>query len=62
LSLTGEQRTEDTLFWGMTRDTISLRRARLQPDTIRTLMLVKKRLHLRNARAKAAQAARPLRR
>jgi hypothetical protein len=44
------------------RDTISLLRARLQPDTIRTLMLVKKRLHLKNARAKAAQAARPFRR
>ena len=46
----------------MTRDTISLQHARLQPDTIQTLMLVKKRLHLRNARAKAAQAARLLRR
>jgi hypothetical protein len=33
------------------RDTISLRRANLQPDTIRTLMLVKKRLHLVRAKA-----------
>jgi hypothetical protein len=29
------------------KDTISLRRARLKPDTIRTLMLVKHHLHLR---------------
>ncbi|KAI0271760.1 hypothetical protein BGY98DRAFT_1179456 [Russula aff. rugulosa BPL654] len=33
-----------------------------QPDTIRTLMFIKKRLHLKNARAKATQAVRPLRR
>ena len=38
------------------RDTISLRRASLQPDTIRILMLVKKRLHL--ARVKANKALR----
>jgi hypothetical protein len=32
------------------RDTISLRRASLQPDTIKTLMMVKQRLRLaRNA-------------
>ena len=32
------------------RDVISLRRARLEPDTIRTLMVVKQRLRLaRNA-------------
>jgi hypothetical protein len=36
------------------RDTISLRRANLQPDTIRMLMLVKKRLHLVRARADAS--------
>ncbi|KAH9992223.1 hypothetical protein BJV74DRAFT_771728, partial [Russula compacta] len=36
------------------RDTISLRRARFQADTIRILMLVKKRLHLGHVRAKAA--------
>lgn len=31
------------------RDTISLRRASLHPETIRVLMLVKKRLHLTRA-------------
>jgi hypothetical protein len=36
------------------RDTISLRRASLQPDTIRVLMLVKKRLHLARDKAKSA--------
>jgi hypothetical protein len=36
------------------RDTISLRRASLTPDTIRVLMLVKKRLHLTRAQADAA--------
>ena len=36
------------------RDTISLRRASLHADTIRTLMLVKKRLHLARAKANAA--------
>jgi hypothetical protein len=35
------------------RDTISLQRASLHADTIRTLMLVKKRLHLVRARANA---------
>jgi hypothetical protein len=36
------------------RDTISLRRASLNADTIRILMLVKKRLHLARAKATAA--------
>ena len=36
------------------RDTISLRRASLNADTIRILMLVKKRLHLARAKANAA--------
>jgi hypothetical protein len=51
LSVTGSAVTVERIFLGG-RDTISLRRARLQPDTIRTLMLVKKRLHL--VRTKAA--------
>ncbi|KAG1893812.1 uncharacterized protein F5891DRAFT_962450 [Suillus fuscotomentosus] len=39
----------ERIFSG-SRDTISLRRASLQPNTIRTLMLVKQRLRLaRNA-------------
>jgi hypothetical protein len=38
------------------RDTISLRRASLHPETIRILMLVKKKLHL--ARAQSAGALR----
>jgi hypothetical protein len=52
LSITGSAVAVERIFSGG-RDTISLRRARLQADTIRTLMLVKKRLHL--ARAKAAR-------
>jgi len=36
------------------RDTISLRRASLQADTIRILMLVKKRLHVARGKANAA--------
>lgn len=36
------------------RDTISLRRASLHADTIRVLMLVKKRLHLARAQANIA--------
>ena len=36
------------------RDTISLRCASLHADTIRVLMLVKKRLHLARAKANAA--------
>ena len=36
------------------RDTISLRRASLHADTIRVLMLVKKRLHLARAKVNAA--------
>ena len=36
------------------RDTISLRRASLQADTIHILMLVKKWLHLPRAKANAA--------
>jgi hypothetical protein len=36
------------------QDTISLRRASLHADTIRILMLVKKRLHLAHAKANAA--------
>jgi len=36
------------------RDTISLRRASLHADTIRVLMLVKKRLHLARSQANAA--------
>ncbi|KAH9976905.1 hypothetical protein BJV74DRAFT_781605, partial [Russula compacta] len=36
------------------QDTISLQCARLQADTIRILMLVKKWLHLDHVRAKAA--------
>jgi hypothetical protein len=36
------------------RDTISLRRASLHADTIRILMLVKKRLHLARAQANAS--------
>jgi len=31
------------------RDTISLRRASLKPDTIRILMLVKQRIHMRQS-------------
>ena len=34
------------------RDTISLRRASLKPDTIRVLMLVKKKLHLEREKSK----------
>lgn len=34
------------------RDTISLRRASLKADTIRVLMLVKKRLHLHREQSK----------
>jgi len=51
LSVTGSAVAVERIFSGG-RDTISLRRARLQPDTIRTLMLIKKHLHL--VRAKAA--------
>ncbi|KAJ7078225.1 hypothetical protein C8R43DRAFT_910419, partial [Mycena crocata] len=36
----------ERVFWGG-RDTISLRRSRLQPETIRTLMLVKHHLRLK---------------
>jgi hypothetical protein len=36
------------------RDTISLRRASLRPETIKVLMLVKKKLHLARAQATAA--------
>jgi hypothetical protein len=36
------------------RDTISLRQASLQPETIKVLMLVKKKLHLACAQATAA--------
>ena len=36
------------------RDTISLRRASLQPETIKVLMLVKMKLHLTRAQATAA--------
>jgi hypothetical protein len=36
------------------RDTVSLRRASLHADTIRILMLVKKRLHLARAKVNAA--------
>jgi hypothetical protein len=36
------------------RDTISLRRASLHADSIRILMLVKKRLHLARAKAKVS--------
>lgn len=50
VSHTGSAVAVERIFSGG-RDTISLRRASLQPNTIRTLMLVKKRLHL--ARAKA---------
>ena len=51
LSITGSAVAVEQIFSGGW-DTISLRCARLQADTIRTLMLVKKRLHL--VRAKAA--------
>jgi hypothetical protein len=44
LSLTGSAVAVERIFSGG-RDTISLRRASLQADTIRILMLVKKRLH-----------------
>ena len=50
LSITGSAVTVERIFSGG-RDTISLRRARLQADTIRTLMLVKKHLHLVRAKA-----------
>ena len=36
------------------RDTISLRRASLRPETIKVLMLVKKKLHLARAQSTAA--------
>jgi predicted PurR-regulated permease PerM len=36
------------------RDTISLRRASLRPETIKVLMLVKKKLHLARTRSTAA--------
>jgi hypothetical protein len=36
------------------RDTISLRRASLRPETIKVLMLVKKKLHLARAKSTAA--------
>jgi hypothetical protein len=52
MPVTGSAVAVERIFSGG-RDTISLRRARLQADTIRTLMLVKKRLHL--VRAKAAR-------
>ena len=42
-----------TLFSGG-QDTISLQCASLQADTIHTLMLVKKHLHLAHVKAKAA--------
>jgi hypothetical protein len=42
---TGSAVAVECIFSGG-RDTISLRRASLQPDTIRTLMLVKQRLRL----------------
>ena len=50
LSVTGSAVAVERIFSGG-RDTISLQRASLQANTIRILMLVKKRLHL--ARAKA---------
>jgi hypothetical protein len=34
------------------RDTISLRRASLKPETIRVLMLVKKKMHLEREKSK----------
>jgi hypothetical protein len=36
------------------RDTISLRRASLRPETIKVLMLVKKKLHLARAQSTTA--------
>jgi len=44
LSLTGSAVAVERIF-SDGRDTISLRRASLQADTIHVLMLVKKRLH-----------------
>ena len=45
LSATGSAVAVERIFSGG-RDTISLRRASLQADTIRILMLIKKHLHL----------------
>jgi hypothetical protein len=36
------------------RDTISLRQASLRPETIKVLMLIKKKLHLARAKSTAA--------
>jgi hypothetical protein len=54
LSSLGSAVAVERIFSGG-RDTISLRRASLQPDTIRFLMLVKKRLHLARAKAKRSE-------
>lgn len=45
LSIPGSAVAVERIFSGA-RDTISLRRASLKPETIRTLMLVKQRLRL----------------
>ncbi|KJA24713.1 hypothetical protein HYPSUDRAFT_53524 [Hypholoma sublateritium FD-334 SS-4] len=44
-SIPGSAVAVECVFWGG-RDTISLRRASLQPDTVRVLMIVKQRLRL----------------
>ncbi|KAF5376117.1 hypothetical protein D9615_007777 [Tricholomella constricta] len=53
LTIPGSAVAVERIFSGG-RDTISLRRASLHPETIRVLMLVKKRLHLARAQVNAA--------